>query len=256
MNIQNISALAEQLQSLGFENMGYSILKRICFKPDSFMLSQKMVKVKDQLSFHLYFEKEKKMETYVLKYYDAILQKEMSLSNAVINEIDVSTLEKRMAEIDWKIAFDFETKKQWNAEDKASWEKEQKIESIVEALITLESTDEVKAVATGLKLKFWTGISCQELAGNISPLKNKSEVIQRFYFFEGQAGISADEAYRFLQNRWLEKQMQAKRKQSDTANEGEESDSVQASSGNSGLLKKKRLGRNKIGKGNRATQNS
>ena len=39
--------------------------------------------------------------------------------------------------------------------------------------------------------------------GNINPLKNKSEVSQRFYFFEGQTGISIDEAYRFLQNRWL-----------------------------------------------------
>jgi hypothetical protein len=34
-------------------------------------------------------------------------------------------------------------------------------------------------------------------------------------FFEDQTGISADDAYRFLQNRWLEKQMQTKGKQSD-----------------------------------------
>jgi len=31
MNIQNIAALAEQLQLLGFENTVHSILKRICF---------------------------------------------------------------------------------------------------------------------------------------------------------------------------------------------------------------------------------
>ena len=160
-----------------------------------------------------------------------------------------------MTEIDWKIAFDFETKRNWNAEDKASWEKEQKIESVIEELKTIETSEEGKSISTGLKMKFWAGIPYQELVGSISPLKNKSEVIQRFYLFDGQAGISVDEAYRFLQNRWLEKQMQAKRKQSDTANEREESDSVQASSFNSSLLKKKPLVRNKIGKGNKAPQN-
>ena len=240
MNIQNIAALAEQINSLGFENAGYSILKRICFKPESFVIPQKMVKGKEQLIFHLCFEKESKKETYILKYYDAILQKEMSLSNATVNEIDISSLEKRLAEIDWKMAFDFEIKKQWSAEDKASWEKELKIESIIEALVSLEVTEEGKAISTSLKLKYWAGIAYQELLGSISPLKNKTEISQRFYLFEGQAGISVDEAYRFLQNRWLEKQMQAKRKQPDES-ENEQIGNA-ASANGSGLLRKKRIG--------------
>jgi hypothetical protein len=240
MNIQNIAALVEQVQSLGFENVGYSILKRICFKPVNFVLSQKIAKGKEYLNFHLYFEKESKMETYALKFYDAILQKEMSLSNAVVNEIDVTSLEKRMAEIDWKMVFDFETKKQWNAEDKTSWEKELKIESIIEGFTLLEVTEEGKAIATNLKLKYWAGIAYQDLLGNVTPLKNKAEVSQRFYFFEGQAGISVDEAYRFLQNRWLEKQMQAKRKQPDES-VSEQTGSA-ASANGSGLLRKKRIG--------------
>ena len=254
MNIQNISALAEQLQSLGFENTGYSILKRICFKPESFMLSQKMVKVKDQLSFHLYFEKDTKKETYALMYYDAILQKEMALSDVIINGIDIAGLEKRMTEIDWKIAFDFETKRQLNLEDKTSWEKELKVESVIESLSMLEKSEDGKVVSVGLKLKYWAGISYQELFGNMSPLKNKSEVSQRFYFFEGQTGISVDEAYRFLQNRWLEKQIQAKRKQGGDANGEENYSPDQPSSGSGSLLKKKRLSKTKMAKGNKAIQ--
>ena len=39
MNIGNISALIAQLQSLGFENEGYSLLKLISFKPENFTLS-------------------------------------------------------------------------------------------------------------------------------------------------------------------------------------------------------------------------
>ena len=106
----------------------------------------------------------------------------------------------------------------------------------------------------GLKLKYWSGISYQELFGNISPLKNKLEVSQRFYFFEGQTGISVDEAYRFLQNRWLKKQMQAKRKQTDRTEINESEKDSHASSG-SGLLKKKRLGRSMTVKPNKSVLN-
>ena len=175
------------------------------------------------------------------EYYDASLQKETLLIDAAINGISTTSLEKSMTEIDWKSAFDFATKKQLNLEDKISWEKEQKVESVIENLSELEKSEDGKVVSVGLKLKYWAGIPYQEVFGNISPLKNKSEVCQRFYVFEGQAGISVDEAYRFLQNRWLEKQMQAKRKQTSNTEIIETEKDRHASSG-SGLLKKKRLG--------------
>jgi len=241
MNIENISALIKQLQSLGFENAGYSLLKRISFKPENFILSQKMEKAKDKLSFQLFFEKEISIGMYVLLYYDAVLQKETPLIDASINGINTTSLEKTMTEIDWKSAFDFVTKKQLNLEDKTTWEKEQKVESVIESLSELEKSEDGKAVAVGLKLKYWAGIPFQEVFGNISPLRNKLEVSQRFYFSDGQAGISADEAYRFLQNRWLEKQMQAKSKQTSNTEINETEKDGHASSG-SGLLKKKRLG--------------
>ena len=254
MNIENISVLMGQLQSLGFENAGYSLLKRISFKPISFFLSHKIDKCKDRLTFHLFFEKGSKQNAYVLMYYDAILQKEMASPDATINGINTANLEKRMAEMDWKSAFDFDIKKQWSADDKASWDKEQKVESVIEDLLELESVEEGKAIAVGMKLKYWAGISYQELIGNISPLKNKSEVSQRFYVFEGQAAISVDEAYRFLQNRWQEKQMQAKRKQKYDAENEETKNGNQASSSN-GLLKKKRFSRSKGLKTNKTVQN-
>ena len=254
MNIENISALLGQVQSLGFENAGYSLLKRISFKPENFILSQKIEKAKDKLNFQLFFEKDLKEGIYVLSYYDVILQKETHLIDAAINGINTTILEKSMIEIDWKNAFDFVTKKQLNLEDKTSWEKEQKVESVIQGLSMLEKSEDGKVISVGLKLKYWAGISYQELFGNISPLKNKSEVSQWFYFFEGQTGISVDEAYRFLQNRCLEKQMQAKRKEVDDPN-GEGNDtSKQGPSGNSSLLKKKRLTKTNIGKGNKIIQ--
>ena len=251
MNIENISTLIKQIESLGFENAGYSLLKRISFKPQNFILSQKIEKAKGKLSFQLFFEKDVKENIYVLSYYDAILQMETPLIDAAINGINTSNLEKSIIEIDWKNAFDFVTKKQLNLEDKTSWEKELKVESVLEDLSVLEKSDDGKVVAIGLKLKYWAGIPYQELFGNISPLKNKSEVSQRFYFFEGQTGISVDEAYRFLQNRWLEKQMQAKRKQMDSA-EISESEKDSKASSCSGLLKKKRLGSSRSVKPNKS----
>ena len=246
MNIENISALMRQLESLGFENSGYSLLKRISFKPENFILSQKIEMGKNKLSLQLFFEKDIKQDIYVLSYYDAILQKETPLIDAAINGINTANLEKSMMEIDWKNAFDFVTKKQLNLEDKTSWEKELKVESVIDGLSELEKSEDGKIVAVGLKLKYWAGISYQELFGNISPLKNKSEVSQRFYFFDGQIGISVDEAYRFLQNRWLEKQMQAKRKEPVANNEEELTEAEHTSSGN-GLLQKKRLNISKKG---------
>ena len=243
MNIENISALMGQLQSLGFENAGYSLLRRISFHPDNFILSQQIENAKDKLGFQLFFEKDVKQDNYVLLYYDAILQKETPLIDAAINGINTINLEKSMIEIDWKNAFDFVTKKQLNLEDKTSWEKELKVESVIEGLSDLEKLEDGKVVAVGLKLKYWAGIPFQELFGNISPLKNKSEVSQRFYFFEGQTGISVDEAYRFLKNRWLEREMQLKKKQPGTL-PPDEADSNNHSSG-SRLLKKKRVGKKK-----------
>jgi len=251
MNIENISALLAQLQLLGFENAGYSLLKRISFKPDNFILSQQIENAKDKLSFQLFFEKDVKQDIYVLLYYDAIFQKGTPLIDAAINGINISNLEKSMLEIDWKNAFDFVTKKQLHLEDKTSWENEQKVESVIEGLSELEKSEDGKVVAIGLKLKYWAGISYQELFGNISPLKIKSEVNQRFYFSEGQTGITVDEAYRFLQNRWLEKQMQAKRKQMDSTEINESEKDSHASSG-TGLLKKKRLARSMTVKPNKS----
>lgn len=74
-----------------------------------------------------------------------------------------------------------------------------------------------------------------------SSAKNKLEISQRFYFFEGQTGISIDEAYRFLQNKWREKQLQTKRKDTDGINVVKDKSDDRPTS-NDGLLKKKRLG--------------
>ena len=135
-------------------------------------------------------------------------------------------------------------------EDKTSWEKELKVKSVIEGFSEFEKSEDGKVVAVGLKLKYWSGILKQELFGNINPLKNRPEVSPQFYVFEGQIGISIDEAYRFLQNFWLGKQMQANTKQTEKTEVNDTEKDSHTSSCN-GLLKK-RLGRSIFVKPNKS----
>jgi hypothetical protein len=250
MNIQNITALAEQLQSLGFDDPGSLLLKRICFNPACFYLSQRIAKGNDKLEARLYFEKGKGSEVYVLKYYDMTLLRENDFEEMVIAGIRTSGLMNQMASIDWKKAFNVDEKKQWTPEDKTSWENESRVETVIESLGILEQDEKGKVIASFLKFKFWNGVPFQEIVGNIPVIKNKSDVSQRFYFSEKGTGISIDEAYRFLQNKCIEKQIHYKKKQGDEIAENENGET--SSTGGSGLLKKRRINQSLKGKRNKA----
>ncbi len=238
MNIENISALVNQLQALGFGDLGYPLLKRTCFKLNNFSITQKIEKGKDQLNFEIYFERKDSSEEYDLKYYDAMLIQEELQWLDEMSGVSIPLLEKAMSIIDWKKAFELNEQKPWDAADKSAIANEMKIESVITELNLLETTDEGKSIASALKLKYWAGSAYADLFGVINGQKARSEIYQRFFIFEGQTGISVDEAYRFLLNRRLEKQM--KKKQNDTPSSEAPDDAVSGNSG-SGLLKKKRI---------------
>ncbi len=252
MNIQSITALASQLQSLGFDNLGSLLLKRICFKPDTFYLNHKIAKDKELLEFRFYFERQRKSDAYMLLYYDVTLKQENIFEELIIAGIHIADLEKQMTTISWMSAFNLDEKKKLDPNDKATWEMEAKVESVIESLATLEQDEKGKAVASVLKLKFWNQVPYHEMFGSISSVRNKSDVSQRFYFSENSVGISVDEAYRFLQNKWLEKQMHLKKKQVDATTESK-NDEANGSMG-SGLLKKRRINQSAKGNKNRANQ--
>lgn len=244
MNIQNITELTGQLQSLGFDNLGSSLLKRICFKPENFYLNQKISKDREQLEFRFYFER--KSDAYMLLYYDVTLQQKNIFEELMIAGINIAELEMQMTTISWMSAFNLDERKKLDPNDKATWEVEAKIESVVESLAALEQDEKGKAVASALKVKFWLGTPYHEIFGSISSIKNRSDISQRFYFTENSVGISVDEAYRFLQNKWLEKQLQLKKKQADSTSEND-TDETSGTTG-SGLLKKRRIKQSSKGK--------
>jgi hypothetical protein len=245
MNIQNISTLSNSLQALGFEDtIAYQLLKNISFKASNFTINQRMTKGKDVMNFYLAFEKNGTSNSYSCVYYDAVLRKEIEISSATINGVNVKEMDRRMAEINWINAFRFEENKKWLAEEKITWSEEEKVENIVTDLQALESLEEGREIADRLKMKFWCDTPAQEMINNIGSLRNKFEMSQRFYFFDGQSGISVEEAYRFLHNRWMEKQLQAKKKQMDISKVNEQSDDNAKASSDKSLLQKKRKNKN------------
>ena len=66
------------------------------------MISQKIEKGKNSLTFQLFFEEDNKQNVYSLVYYDAMLQKETPLTDVIVNGINTAALERSIAEIDWK----------------------------------------------------------------------------------------------------------------------------------------------------------
>lgn len=237
MDIENIVALAEQLKTLGFDDMASLLLKRICFKPADFIIVKKIQKDTQQIYFELYFERDKKESGYFLKFYDAILQNEQLGLTDIIGDISIAELNKKMSETDWKNAFDFDLKKQWALENKSSWQTEAGIAEIIDDLNKLEQTDDGKKITALLKTKYWSDFPPSSNFVNLNNSRNKQEIVQRFYIFDGQTGISVDEAFRFLKNRWLEKQMNRKTRDAEESDKG---DSGTTSNG-SGLLRKKRM---------------
>lgn len=236
MNILNIISLSEQLKALGFADLDYLLAKWICFQPKRFALDYQVERNGNVLNFQLSFEmNSKSKDGYMLVFYDAIFQR-ARLFEGTVNGIDVSLLSQQMSEVDWKKAFDFTEKRTTASSDKNAFEKETKIEAIIENLSVLNATNEGKCVANFLKQAFWSGAAYHNIYGNITGPKNKDDVCQRFYVLEGQPGISVDEAYRYLQNRWLEKEMLSKKRNGDSSdNAGGENDGY-----GTGLLKKRR----------------
>lgn len=247
MNIQNIATLASKLESLGFEHLGYLLLKKISFRLQNFWLVSKVNHLKSDLNFQLFIQKNVVTDNYELLYYDAILKLSSEASEHVINGIDIEEIKTAMAKIDWKNAFDLTTGKNSPVNEKSDWKKEEDVELVIENLERLEKSENGKSIATSLKLEFWAGLPYQDLFGNIAPVKNKYEISQRFYCTAGQPDISVDEAYRFLQNRLLEKQILLRKKQPENSQVADDAVDSQPSSG-SGLLKKKRISGKRVTK--------
>ncbi len=239
MNAENFISLCAQLSVAGFDGLEYRLLQHICCRPVSFSLIEKREFGTDLLRCQIYFER--KSNQYTCTYYDASLVREHRMPTYTINEIVLNELEAAMQEIDW---LQGSAQSNFRINDETTWQREKAIDEIIGKLARLSATEDGKIYADTLKVRFWSGTLMEQLLGSLSPVRAKLEAIQRFYFVNG-AGISVTEAYRFMQNRWLEKVFQ-KRKKSDS-DEGHD-DEASGNNGNEISMREKQTGKRKIKK--------
>jgi len=113
-----------------------------------------------------------------------------------------------MAAVNWQMPSENSSPDNLQIADKATWKQEATIEEITSDLELLGATAEGVSLASVLKYKFWTDPFLQSKIPELQSLKSKFELSQRFYIINGE-GITASEAYRFMNNRWLERQIHA-----------------------------------------------
>ena len=239
MDIQNISSVADTLHSLGFaSHLGNKLLRHICFRKPEFAIKERMTTGSDIVNFNLVFQCKSEENEYACIYYDATLRKEINVAGSVINGVNTKELERKMQEINWDVDYENKIDKEFQSEEKDSWLREEKIDKVVMQLQSLSSVEEGEDIADCLRFKFWCDTPAQEMIRNINSLKSRYEISQRFYFFDNGSCISAEEAYRFLNNRWLEKNLQLKKKQGADKEEG--NTSIIGRSTDKNLIQKKR----------------
>lgn len=190
--MNTIALVEEALENLGFDASLHSTLHTyFSLQVSRFSVLYKTVKERDVLKFNLFFQR--KENSYSCLYYDAILRKEIILPDTIIDTINIKDLDEQMNLINWKELFN----------------KEENISSIIDDLKILDSSKEGKLFSEQLKVKYWSDTPLENTM-NIFFLKQKFEISQRFYFPENGTGISIEEAYRFLTNKWMERQLKRK----------------------------------------------
>lgn len=209
MDIQHISVLIETLSGLGFSSsIGRTLLFNACLQQKEFNIKERMCFGGDTINYQLYFKEDTASKNLICSYYDATLRKAVEIAASVVNGIDVVELEKRMDAVSWEMLSEANAAGTFNISDKNTWRQEETIEKITKDLEMLGSTAEGVSLANALKYKFWTDMNLQITIPALTSLKNKYELNQRFYIINGN-GITASEAYRFLNNRWMERQLHA-----------------------------------------------
>lgn len=225
--IENVETIKQQLLALGFEDgLEQALLFQLCFLPEQFLLRHRKRRGPDTLVFTLHFERIG--NAYDFRFYDAGLQKPISFDDAGGYSDLCLALDEKMKMVDWK-----------NFNVAVTLESARLVETIMMGLAELSENDLGKEFADRLRFKHWMHTDLEYKVQLTQPLRSRFETSQRFYFFEGEDPITIDEAHRFLQIKWMERQMQLRKKQPEAVEEVNEESAGE-------LLPKKRGRKSKV----------
>ncbi len=208
MDIQNMQALLDTFNSLGFSSEAESqLLYHSCLRQKAFSIREQKVFGTDTVSYSIFLQTRDLENKLICSYYDASLRKEIKVDPITVNQIESDKLEERMKALDWKQLSGTTSMARVKLTDKKTWEEQMMTESIICDLEKLAVTQEGKRVADTLRYKYWVDLPLEQFLPNLLLLKSRFEISQRFYVVGGE-GITTDEAFRFLNNRWIQRQMQ------------------------------------------------
>jgi hypothetical protein len=192
VNEKNIEHLKARLLQLGFAaSIEMELRCRICFSPGTFELVHTEVAAADLVRFVARVERGEK-EIYSLLYYTASLRK------GDVVPAEFAGMNQKMSAVNWKAL----------VSDKPMVDKQ----SISEAFELLKELETIGAEADVLKFRHWVDTPLEILMPNLSALKNRYEILERFYLIDDTHTISFKEASRFLNNKWMERQIVAGKK--------------------------------------------
>ncbi|MBV9986842.1 MAG: hypothetical protein JO301_04135 [Chitinophagaceae bacterium] len=192
MNRVSIERIKAQVVALGFDtNVEEKLQAHVSFGESSFVLQFLKRSGGDQCRFGVQVEGD------TVPYYTAVLRKE------VVVPQELRTLEERMQKIDWP---------ELSETMRIAGEVTMPGPMISAAGELLQ---EVRAVPDHpvLLYKYWAGTAFETKIPGFASIRNDQEISQRFYVVQGQPVITGDEAFKFLQNKWMERRMVSARKE-------------------------------------------
>lgn len=198
-----ITNVLDRLVAVGFPSfLEWEVRVHSCFLPKQFTINYEQYRAKDRLSYAIVIKHDETKGVYLPMYYDAILRKGIEIpSNATDGEL-LKALNQEMQLLDWcsLIAKGEEPKVCDLAQLK-------RVSEINQQLAALECTDEGAYYVQLMKTRYWTQSPFELYVPSNPGIRQALEVSQRFHFFEGEDGITLEEAHRFLSHRWREKQL-------------------------------------------------
>ncbi len=219
MNIEQIQSLSESLIRFGFSPaVENQLVYHACLRQKEFTIRERRAFGTDIVSYSIVCKTKDSGSGLVCAYYDASLRKEIRVERVNLNGVNVGKVEEKMRGVNWQQMSRFESYPKLSFEDKTTWDNLMTAESAICDLEALSVTAEGKEIADSLRYLYWADLPLEFHIPNLLFLKNRLELSQRFYVL-GQDGITADEAFRFLNNRWIQRQMQNGRRSS-AASEG------------------------------------
>lgn len=192
----NWETIKAQLVALGFDHeVEEKLMAEIIFSPSVFDLRFVRPSGLDTGIFLVHIERAASGE-YAVVHYTA------SLRNSVVLNPASQVMAERMEKIDWKLIASYRGSSFVTID----------LSILKEAFAVLQEAAKLAEYPLIL-YKYWAGTTLEALVPGVASLKSKYELLQRFYVSEEHTAIRSDEAIRFLQNRWTERQMQQRRLQ-------------------------------------------